>query len=108
MPTPWGRAQATTTYASGLLKVDTAGHGGLLLSRSFAAKNLSEAGRKRGEEFGQWLAYEEDSAVNIIFYELERFFREPSPELMHAGLRIDLERDFPGYLEELAGAAPSV
>jgi hypothetical protein len=101
--TPWGKAQVSTEFSPGLLLVETAGHGGFLLSHKFASESLSEAGRKRGEEFNQWLAFEEDSAANIVIYELMDLVAKGYPGLHKERLVSELERDFPGYLEELEG-----
>jgi hypothetical protein len=108
MPTPWGRAQMTAIYKPGLMRVETAGRGGFLLSRQFAEEKLSEAGRKRGEEYGGWLAYEEDCAAGIIVYELSHLLENAEKvvdqEAVLASIAA-LERNFPGYLDELEAAA---
>jgi hypothetical protein len=101
MPTPWGKAQSTTIYEPGLMKVDTASHGGFLLTRQFAHDNLSEAGRKRGESFGQFLAYEEDSDALIVIFELGARLGDPlAPEVVRAAL----EGYLPEYLSEREAA----
>lgn len=107
MPTPWGKAQMTTIYEPGLMRVETASHGGFLLSRQFAQEKLSEAGRKRGVEYGQWLAYEEDSDANIIFYELGHLLGDYK-ELAKEGILTSLERYLPDYLREREAGTPSV
>ena len=108
MLTPWGRAQATTMCAPGLLQVETAGHGGFLLSRQFAEENLSEAGRKRGMEFNAWLAYEEDSDANIVIYELGHLLGGAYANVGREELRQSLESFLPGYLAEQEGAAGEI
>jgi hypothetical protein len=100
MPTPWGRAQATTTFEPGFLFVETAGHGGFLLSRKFAADHLSEAGRRHGSEFAQWLAYEEDSDANIIFYEMRERLGEFAEGTSVDDVRASLDLYLGGYLSE--------
>lgn len=67
---PWGTVQTKVKYLKGVSCVSTAGHGGMLVARGFAAKNFSEAAIKRGDLWNGYLAYEEDCAILIALYEL--------------------------------------
>ncbi|MBM3313008.1 hypothetical protein FJY70_00265 [candidate division WOR-3 bacterium] len=67
--TPWGRSQTQEKLADGFYWVSTAGHGGFLIGRTKAADYLTSEGRKRGMEWGSWLAYEEDCQWAIVGYE---------------------------------------
>jgi hypothetical protein len=108
MPTPWGKAQSTTIYEPGLMRVETASHGGFLLSRQYASDNLSEAGRKRGVGFGQWLVYEEDVDAKIIFYELGDKLNDTLAGLVPETVRGELETYLPDYLSEREAEAPKL
>lgn len=74
---PWGRIQVKYKYqgqrgrkGAGLHFVMTASHGGFMVSRKFAEKNLSPAAIKQGLVYGGYLCYEEDCNAYIIHQEL--------------------------------------
>jgi len=67
---PWGQVQTCMEYCRGLKFVTTASHGGYLVSRVFARKNLSVAAQKLGKEAGNYLAYEEDVLAMVVDIEL--------------------------------------
>lgn len=60
MWTPWGNAQHQHSNTKGVWVVDTAGHGGVMVSTAMAEKHLSEEARKLGDQWGNWYCYEED------------------------------------------------
>lgn len=70
MNTPWGAAQYQKSIVRGVTFVGTAGHGGVMVSKGFAEKNLSPAAIKRGIVYGGYYAYEEDCDYAIPKYEL--------------------------------------
>lgn len=70
MHTPWGRSDSQKTIVAGVISVTTPSHGGLLVKRDFAEKNLSEAARRRGLPCGEYLAYEEDIDCLMPVFEL--------------------------------------
>ena len=98
MPTPWGRAQMMQVIEPGFMQVETASHGGFLLSRAFAESQLSEAGRKVGKEFGNWLAYEEDCDAAVIFWELWGRMGELGTAFKAADVEASLKQNLPEYL----------
>lgn len=67
---PWGKVDYEKKHQRGVTFVSTASHGGLLVSKGFAKKFLSEAAQKRGMPWGGYLAYEEDCLRAIVEYEL--------------------------------------
>ena len=74
---PWGRIQVKYKYkgkrgraGQGLHFIVTAGHGGFMISRRFAEKNLSAEAINQGSVYGGYLCYEEDCAADIIRHEL--------------------------------------
>lgn len=67
---PWGTVQSEDKVTRGVTCVDTAGHGGFLVSKGYAQKHLSIAAQKRGEEWHGYYAYEEDCLASIIYLEL--------------------------------------
>ena len=71
-PSPWGRIQHSYNFEKGIRLVDTASHGGFMLSKKFAEENISFTTLKDYPplEFGNFLCYEEDCAIEIVLYEL--------------------------------------
>ena len=66
---PWGEIQHSETLCPGVFMVDTASHGGTMVSKDMAAV-LSTAARKCGLKQGGYLCFEEDTAEAIVFREL--------------------------------------
>lgn len=78
--TPWGLSQDAVKIERGLTFHSTARHGGFLVSEGYAEKYLSEAARKRGMEWGNYYAFEEDCLASIILLEIpnsRRLFTTP-------------------------------
>src|SRR3990172_848380 len=68
--TPWGKPDAQYKIDNGVYWVGTPGHGGFMIGRRVAADGLlSQAAIDCGEVFGDWLAYEEDCACYVVFFE---------------------------------------
>lgn len=70
---PWGTIQSQVVLARGVRWVNTASHGGFLISHRFANAHLSPAAVKRGKEWGAYLAFEEDCDAMIILFETRAF-----------------------------------
>lgn len=68
METPWGKADKAVKLAEGIYSVSTPSHGGLMIGAGVARK-LSAPAQQIGEQFGPWLAYEEDCAYAAVFAE---------------------------------------
>lgn len=104
MYTPWGRSQSTTRIAPGLCWVSTAGHGGLMVSWSFAKRHLSPEAQAQGNPWASYLAYEEDCAYAIPCWELLDAFpnvlptRGRPPTEVREGLLRTISRWTPSYL----------
>lgn len=70
---PWGKIQSQIQLARGVRWVNTASHGGFLISQRFAQAYLSTAAVSRGMKWGSYLAFEEDSDATIILFETRAF-----------------------------------
>jgi hypothetical protein len=73
---PWGEIQTSHPFVPGVRFVTTAGHGGYLVGKSFAKKNLSESVRAIGSPWGNYYVFEEDcafAAIEIGLLEHENF-----------------------------------
>ena len=72
MYSPWGEIQESRTVVRGFNIVSTSSHGGAMLAKGFAEKNLSIEAQKRGTLYGGYLCYEEDCDICIPSFELLR------------------------------------
>lgn len=67
---PWGKVDYVKNYQRGVRFVSTPSHGGFMISKGFAQKNLSIAAQKRAEEYNGYLCFEEDCLACIVLLEL--------------------------------------
>lgn len=74
MNTPWGKADGVEVLERGISKVYTPGHGGLMIAKGYAMRNLSRSAIDRGQVFGSYLAYEEDCDWAIPMFELRHLW----------------------------------
>ena len=74
MYSPWGKVDRIEKYTPGLVWVSTPSHGGFMVTKTFARQNLSPAAIKRGDRYGNYLAYEEDIDWAIVAFELPMFW----------------------------------
>jgi hypothetical protein len=68
--TIWGKAENTTEIAPNIYRVDTAGHGGIVMRKHIAERELSEEARRCGLERGDWIYFEEDCQAFVVYREL--------------------------------------
>jgi hypothetical protein len=100
--TPWGKSQQSTIIERGVTFHSTAGHGGFLVTRKYAEKHLTKSAIKRGGNWGlNHLAYEEDCAAYIIFFEVPKSKNLLVSPLSETDLIKKLSRWYPDYLIEL-------
>jgi len=69
IPTPWGAALTKLELTDGVLWVETAEHGGLLIEKAQARTLLSDPALRIGQPWENYLAYEQASAMMVVFYE---------------------------------------
>lgn len=67
---PWGEIQDCDEIFPGMFKVETAGHGGIMVQRDAAMRELSAAARRCGMAHGEYLCFEEDADFAVVFHEL--------------------------------------
>ena len=96
MNTPWGTSQTVKQLDRGLSVVSTASHGGIMVAKGFAEKNLSKAAIKQGHEYGEYYAYEEDCASAIVIWELPKYF----PASKMESIKKSLSTYYADYLVE--------
>ena len=71
MNTPWGKADHICKLAEGVYSVGTPSHGGLMVRKEVAGRDLTDAAYRRGDPFGDFMAYEEDCDFCIPMFERE-------------------------------------
>jgi hypothetical protein len=69
METPWGTADEILRITRGVSWVSTPSHGGLMVANTVAQKYLTPKAIEYGEKFGRHIAYEEDCACAIPFFQ---------------------------------------
>jgi Domain of unknown function (DUF7007) len=69
MNTPWGKADQVTKIEPGVSWVSTPSHGGLMIANGTAAKYLTPKAIEFGERYGSYVAFEEDCAYAIAFFQ---------------------------------------
>jgi hypothetical protein len=74
MYTPWGKADYIKHITRGLTIVETESHGGIMISKGFAKRNLSRAAFKRGFLYDNYCCFEEDCAAYLVIWELPQYF----------------------------------
>jgi hypothetical protein len=99
MPTPWGSALKTRELAEGILWVETAEHGGLLIERERAQALLSARALRLGQNWEHYLAYEQDRAMVVVFYEHPELYPWVEEELTEKLAADTLRLSCPEYFE---------
>lgn len=100
--TPWGQSQDAKKIVRGLTFHTTAGHGGFLVSKGFAEKNLTAAALNKAEKWGNYYAFEEDCLAAIVTFEIpaaKDIFNNPS-EITEERIIKHLSSWYPDYLIE--------
>lgn len=106
---PWGGIQCSDVIARGLKSVSTARHGGYMVTNTFANKYLSNACRRLGMKYRNYLCYEEDCVYNLVNYDLLKYnpsifekIRGDRPlEEIEFEIRKSLSLHYPKYLIEI-------
>lgn len=105
MRTPWGESDYDDQVAEGVVSVSTPSHGGILVAKAVAEATLSRDAWAIGQEFGLWLAFEEDCAWAAVAYEHPEWFvgiwtNAPSEERIKMLASETLARWYPEYRGE--------
>ena len=105
MPTPWGKADHVERRGD-FLFVSTPSHGGIMIGKEKARRNLTESARRLGMMSGAFLCYEEDCLAAIPQFECpEEFFsmyqKTESPAAMRKSAVETIKRWNPEYFDLL-------
>lgn len=71
---PWGKVNHERHMCEGVRWVSTPGHGGAMVTLSWAEKHLSKPARDRGTKWSNYLCYEEDCEWAILAFEHPEIF----------------------------------
>src|SRR5690348_16871895 len=69
MHTPWGVARTQQQLDEGVIWVETTNHGGILVEKASACRLLSEKACKIGVSWQDFLAFEQEQDMVVVFYE---------------------------------------
>jgi uncharacterized protein DUF7007 len=97
MHTPWGKAQTQRQLADGVFWVETEAHGGLLIENVRAEECLSEKALALGKRWHDFLAFEQDKDMMVVFYEYPAWYPWMEEELTEQFAEESLRRDHPDY-----------
>jgi hypothetical protein len=99
---PWGSIQHRKTIQDGIVVVDTAGHGGIMIRKDVAEQYLSKQARKKGVRYHDYFTYEEDCDYAIPVYELRhlwnKFYKDKTEDEIELSLMKSLSLWNPDYL----------
>lgn len=98
--TIWGKSLKQLVITRGVTFHTTARHGGFLVSKGYAEKHLSGAALKVGELTGNYYAFEEDCAADVIYLELPESRKRLITKTDELTLITSLSKYFPDYLRE--------
>ncbi len=97
MHTPWGRAHTQHQLADGVLWVETEAHGGLLIEAAQAETILSLKALSLGKHWHDFLAFEQEKDMMVVFYEHPEWYPWMEEELTEQLAEESLRRDHPDY-----------
>ncbi|MBV9709517.1 MAG: hypothetical protein JO011_01235 [Ktedonobacteraceae bacterium] len=97
MHTPWGRAQTQHQLADGVFWVTTEVHGGLLIEIKQAEETLSEKALSIGKRWNDFLTFEQEKDMMVVFYEHPEWYPWMEEELVEQLAEESLRRDHPNY-----------
>ncbi|MBO0780411.1 MAG: hypothetical protein J2P37_16415 [Ktedonobacteraceae bacterium] len=97
MHTPWGEAKTKQQLDEGVFWVTTDSHGGILIEKGRAKELLSAKARRIGELWYDFLAFEQEHAMMVVFYEQPQLYPWLEEELSVKLAEDSLRRDYPDY-----------
>jgi len=100
MPTPWGVALTVSLLGDGIFWVQTAEHGGVLLEQMQAEVLLTSKAVTLGAVWHEFLAFEQDDAMQVVFYEHPELYPWAEEDLIQQLAEECLRRTYPDYFVE--------
>mgnify|MGYP003623072467 CR=1 FL=1 len=97
MQTPWGVALTMQQLDEGVFWVETAEHGGILIAQTQAKTLLSDRALLIGRPWNDFLAFEQDKDMMVIFYEHPEWYAWVEDELAAQLAEDSLRQHHPEY-----------
>ncbi|GHO95844.1 hypothetical protein KSF_058920 [Reticulibacter mediterranei] len=97
MQTPWGTSQMTQQLENGVFWVETATHGGLLIENAQAKTMLSEKALEIGQSWHDFIAFEQEHDMMVVFYEHPEWYPWVEEELTEKLAEDSLRQHHPQY-----------
>lgn len=97
MHTPWGVAQETQQLEEGVFWVETAGYGGLLIETAQAKATLSEKALRIGRPWHDFIAFEQEHDMMVVFYEHPEWYLWAEEELTEKLAEDSIRQHHPQY-----------
>ncbi len=100
MPTPWGAALTVSLLEHGILWVQTAEHGGVLFDQAQVRILLSPQAIRLGVQWHEFIAFEQDEAIQVVFYEHPELYPWAEEDLIQQLAEESLRRTHPDYFDK--------
>ena len=100
MSTPWGIACSQEPLDEGAVQVETANHGGILIEQTYAQTLLSPKACTSGVFWDHFLAFEQERAMMVVFYEHPEWYPWVETELTKKLAEDLLRQDYPDYFTD--------
>jgi Domain of unknown function (DUF7007) len=100
MQTPWGAALTTQQLDDGVFWVETAEHGGILIEAAQAKTLLSDKALTIGQPWQNFMAYEQEYDMMVIFYEHPEWYPWVEEELTEKLAEDSLRQHHPTYFNQ--------
>ncbi len=96
--TPWGIAQTQHLLSEDVFLVRTSDeHGGILITTNRATEILSDKARTIGHHWHDFLAFEQEDAMMVVFYEHPELYPWVEEELTMRFAEESLRQEYPHY-----------
>ena len=99
MQTPWGVTQTKHQLDEGVFLITTEQHGGILIAASKAQEMLSDKAIKIGKPWYDFLAFEQDCDMMVVFYEHPEWYPWVEEELTEKFAEESLRKYHPDYFD---------
>jgi|GEM_PF-7128389 len=97
MQTPWGLAHTVHVLTDQVLLTETFEHGGLLIEQTQARSLLSPRALRLGKLWNTFVAFEQDDAMQVVFYEHPELYPWAEEELIQQLAEASLRAMHPDY-----------
>ena len=98
--TPWGTALSSEKLIEGVFWAETATNGGLLIEARWAQTFLSEYALKIGQAWKNFLVYEQERDMPVVFYEHPELYPWAEEDLTENLAADSLRLSHPEYFHQ--------